>query len=115
MMTLRSVDEGGWLRTTSITTVTRAGYSIDDQFYAAYPVGTELLCDTGKLHLGLALKSKIGDLLNTVSWSANENPHMLTIMNESRGNQVWQSRRRNRLGVILLVLKGWDEKERVDG
>ncbi|KAL9664760.1 hypothetical protein QQ045_020167 [Rhodiola kirilowii] len=36
-----------------------------------------------KLHLGLALKSKIGDLLNTVSWqnilSAKENPHMLTI------------------------------------
>ncbi|KAL9691545.1 hypothetical protein QQ045_011969 [Rhodiola kirilowii] len=29
---------------------TRAGYSRDDQFYAAYPVGTELLCDTGKLH-----------------------------------------------------------------
>ncbi|CAM8903499.1 unnamed protein product [Rhodiola kirilowii] len=29
---------------------TRAGYSRDDQFYAAYPVGTELLCDTGKLY-----------------------------------------------------------------
>ncbi|THG04720.1 hypothetical protein TEA_013611 [Camellia sinensis var. sinensis] len=47
---------------------TRAGYSRADQFYASYPAGTELLTDTAKLRLEIALKRKSGDQLNGASW-----------------------------------------------
>ncbi|KAK7849397.1 hypothetical protein CFP56_002970 [Quercus suber] len=47
---------------------TRAGYSRADQFYASYPAGTELLTDTAKLHLAIALKWKSGVRLSIASW-----------------------------------------------
>ncbi|KAL9665469.1 hypothetical protein QQ045_020889 [Rhodiola kirilowii] len=46
---------------------TRAGYSRDDQFYAAYPVGTELLCDTGKLY-----KVALGTCFEVEDWGPVE-------------------------------------------
>ncbi|KAL9254947.1 hypothetical protein AKJ16_DCAP08961 [Drosera capensis] len=67
---------------------TRAGYSRDDQYYASYPAGTELLTDTTKasgvfcisLHSAMSLRSMSGGRLSIASWlsisSARGSLHM---------------------------------------
>ncbi|CAA7402211.1 unnamed protein product [Spirodela intermedia] len=46
---------------------TRAGYSRADQFYAAYPAGTELLTDTAKLY-----KAALGNCFEEDEWGPIE-------------------------------------------
>ncbi|KAE8705457.1 diadenosine 5' family protein [Hibiscus syriacus] len=46
---------------------TRAGYSRADQFYAAYPAGTELLTDTAKLY-----KAALGNCFESEEWGPIE-------------------------------------------
>ncbi|CAN0908149.1 hypothetical protein LINGRAHAP2_LOCUS25148 [Linum grandiflorum] len=46
---------------------TRAGFSRDDQFYAAYPAGTELLTDTAKLY-----KAALGSCFEVDEWGPVE-------------------------------------------
>ncbi|PKI38926.1 hypothetical protein CRG98_040698 [Punica granatum] len=46
---------------------TRAGYSRGDQFYAAYPAGTELLTDTSKLY-----KAALGNCFELEDWGPIE-------------------------------------------
>lgn len=46
---------------------TRAGYSRGDQFYAAYPAGTELLTDTAKLY-----KMALGNCFEVEDWGPIE-------------------------------------------
>lgn len=46
---------------------TRAGYSRADQYYAAYPAGTELLTDTAKLY-----KSALGNCFEVEEWGPVE-------------------------------------------
>ncbi|KAM7274688.1 hypothetical protein ACFE04_016554 [Oxalis oulophora] len=46
---------------------TRAGYSRDDQFYASYPAGTELLTDTAKLY-----KAALGNCYESEDWGPVE-------------------------------------------
>ncbi|GAB2226577.1 hypothetical protein Droror1_Dr00022388, partial [Drosera rotundifolia] len=45
----------------------RAGYSRDDQYYASYPAGTELLTDTTKLY-----KSALGNVFEVDAWGPIE-------------------------------------------
>ncbi|GMP93600.1 hypothetical protein CsSME_00043358 [Camellia sinensis var. sinensis] len=42
---------------------TRAGFSRDDQFYASYPAGTELLTDSAKLY-----KAALGNCFEEEEW-----------------------------------------------
>ncbi|CAA6665473.1 unnamed protein product [Spirodela intermedia] len=55
---------------------TRAGYSRADQFYAAYPAGTELLTDTAKhiliLCLGAAVQGGVGNCFEEDEWGPIE-------------------------------------------
>ncbi|OIT33385.1 uncharacterized protein LOC107776416 [Nicotiana tabacum] len=46
---------------------TRAGHSRDDQFYASYPAGTELLTDTAKLY-----KAALGNVFEEEEWGPIE-------------------------------------------
>lgn len=46
---------------------TRAGYSRADQYYAAYPAGTELLTDTAKLY-----KAALGNCFEVEEWGPIE-------------------------------------------
>ncbi|KAI4369035.1 hypothetical protein MLD38_017528 [Melastoma candidum] len=46
---------------------TRAGYSRGDQFYAAYPAGTELLADATKLY-----KAALGNCFEIEEWGPIE-------------------------------------------
>ncbi|KMZ66839.1 hypothetical protein ZOSMA_287G00020 [Zostera marina] len=46
---------------------TRAGFSRDDQFYAAYPIGTELLADNEKLY-----KAALGNCFDIEEWGPIE-------------------------------------------
>lgn len=49
------------------TNTTRAGYSRGDQFYAAYPAGTELLTDATKLY-----KAALGNCFEAEEWGPIE-------------------------------------------
>lgn len=49
------------------TNTTRAGYSRGDQFYAAYPAGTELLTDATKLY-----KAALGNCFESEEWGPIE-------------------------------------------
>ncbi|KAG5236812.1 diadenosine 5' family protein [Salix suchowensis] len=49
------------------TNTTRAGYSRGDQFYAAYPAGTELLTDATKLY-----KAALGNCFELEEWGPIE-------------------------------------------
>lgn len=69
----RIVSYAGFYCFTAIVTyaytsnTTRAGYSRGDQFYAAYPAGTELLTDTTKLY-----KMALGNCFEVEDWGPIE-------------------------------------------
>ncbi|MED6179960.1 hypothetical protein PIB30_005759 [Stylosanthes scabra] len=50
-----------------VSNTTRAGYSREDQFYASYPAGTDLLTDTSKLY-----KAALGNCFEAEEWGPIE-------------------------------------------